>query len=580
MTTQDQKEQAGSVAPDNKKKLLDESMQLAEQMRGDRTTWNSHWQALANYVNPRGAYITTKTEQPTAMKESLLFDSTAVQANLTLAAGHMTWMTPLESLWFTFDPPEALKKDDEAKAWFHRVTIITAQEMARSNFYTEVHEGYLDRGGYGTCAMFVGAGKRSPIHFRHEDIGTYSIAEDDEGYPDTMARDFKLTYHQAIQKFGEQGVHPKLLEGYNKDVKLRNKELDFIHLTMPRLERDPKKPNTSLNMAFSSVYIDTHHQHLCEVGGYDELPYMVSRYLKWGRSPYGWSPGWMSLPESRQLNFLQKNLDLLSELVLFPRILAPGSLKSRIDLRPGGVTYLKDGVGPESFPKEWGTVADIGKGMERAEQKEAKIKEAFHVDLFKMFAQIDRQMTATEVTERAAEKLIQFSPTFSRLSVEFYQPTLKRVFRLLYNMGKFPPPPRSVVQILGGTVLIAEPSIVFNSRIALAMKQMENVGFLRTMNSLQPIAALKPDLLDHYNWNAIVRDMARNDITPEDWILPAEQVQAIQQARAEAQQRLEHAQIAEQASGAVAKLGSVPHDSPIADIIKKQAGSLPGMPQA
>lgn len=286
----------------------------------------------------------------------------------------------------------------------------------------------------------------------------------------------------------------------------------------------------------------------------------------------------MALPEARQLNYLEKNLDLVSELKIFPRLLVPGELKGHVDLRPGGVTYLKDGVGAEGFPKEWATVADMKQGMERAEEKRNRIKEAFHVDLFKMFAQIDRQMTATEVTERAAEKLIMFSPTFSRLSVEFYQPTLLRVFRLLYNMGKFPPPPRSVVQILGGTILLAEPSIVFNSRIALAMKQMENVGFLRTLNALQPMMQFKPDLLDHYNWNAIVRDMARNDITPEGWIATKEQVEALQQQRAAAQDRLERAQIAEQASGAVAKLGSVPHDSPVADIIKKQAGQLPGMP--
>lgn len=579
-TTEQQKANVQGITPDKNKKLVEESMQLAQQMRSDRTTWDSHWQALANYVQPRKAWITTKTDFPQALKETFLYDSTAVQANMVLAAGHMTWMTPAENLWFSYDCPEALKTDDDAKGWFHRVTMITAQMLSRSNFYSEIHESYLDRGGFGTCAMFINAGKRVPLHFSHEDIGTYSIAEDDEGYPDTLVRDFKLTYHQAILKFGEDGVAPSVAKEWRENAnKVRNKELDFIHVTLPRMERTASKPD-KLNMPFESVYIDVKHQHACDRGGFQEMPYAVSRFLKWGRTPYGWSPSWVALPEARQLNFLEKNLDLAVELMMFPRILVPSEMKNKVDFRPGGITYLKSGIAKDDQPREWATTAEPKAGMERSEQKRQVILKAFHNDLFQMFSQIDRQMTATEVAERSSEKLIQFSPTFARLSVEFYTPILRRVFRLLYNMGHFPPAPQSMFQYLGGAVLIAEPQIVYNSRVAFAMKQVENVGFLRTMSSLQPLFAVKPDILDHYNWNAIVRDMGRNDTIPEEWMLPGAQVAQIQQQRADQQAKLEHAQIAEQAAGAVSKLGAVKPDSPVGKMIASRAGQLPGTPVA
>lgn len=569
------KERAGAVAPDNSKALLEEVMSLHQTLKEGRSTWDSHWQGLANYTQPRKANITEKSDTPDTMRESRLFDTTAIQANMVLAAGHMTWLTPMENLWFSYDAPPALAKDDEARGWFHRCTIIAAQELARSNFYTEVHEAYLDRGGFGTCSMFMGEGTtgRSPIHFRHEDIGTYSIAEDHEGYADTHIRDFELTPRQAVQKFGRDALHDDLLKAAD-DPKRRERKYPFIQALYPRLERDETKIDTK-NKAFASIYIDTTHRHLVEVGGYDELPQAVSRFMKWGREPYGWSPAWIALPDARQLNFLEKNLDLLSELMLFPRFLVPASLKGRLDLRPGGATYLKDGTSPENFPKEWATSGEIKQGMERAAMKRINIDRAFHVDLFQMFRNIERQMTATEVAERAAEKLIQFSPTFSRLTTEFYGPILRRLFRMLYNAGKFPPAPAVLFKRLGGVYLIAEPELTYNSRVALAMKQVENVGFLRTLGALQPIFPIKPDLLDHYNWNAIVRDMARNDTTPEEWILPGEQVAAIQQQRAQQQAQLEHAQIAEQAAGAVAKLGSVKPGSPGDKIVQMQQEQAP-----
>ena len=63
-------------------------------------------------------------------------------------------------------------------------------ELARSNFYTEAHELYMDRGCFGTGVLHCETGKRSFLNFRKFDVGTFSIAEDDEGYVDTLSREF------------------------------------------------------------------------------------------------------------------------------------------------------------------------------------------------------------------------------------------------------------------------------------------------------------------------------------------------------------------------------------------------------
>lgn len=582
MTDATAKTNAGTVTPggDNSK-LLAEVMALHEHVKGKRSGWDSHWQALANYVQPRKAYISEQRVEssPSGEKESQLFDSTAVQANMTLASGHMSWMTPAEVLWFAFEAPQRFTNDDEVRGWFHQCTAIAAIELARSNFYNEVHEAYLDRGCFGTASFYIGESKRGGVMFRNEECGRYGILEDCEGTVDVHIREFKLTYRQAVQEYGANCC-PKVLEEYGKEpMKCASREVEMIHAVFPRLERDLDNP-TYMHKPFASVHVDMSNKFICRQGGFDEFPFAVSRYLKWGSAPYGWAPSWMALPDMRQINFLSKNLDLLTELKIFPRLLMPSELKGGADLRPGGITYMKSGLAQDQQPKEWATVGDIKEGMEREAVKRDAINKAFHVDLFQMFSQMEpKQMTAREVAERASEKLIQFSPTFARLTTEFYQPILRRMFRLFFNQGKFPPPPRQMVQIIGGQALLPEPQIVFNSRVALAMRQLENVGFMRTMDGLAPMATIRPDIMDHYDWNRIARDMARNEGLPEAWLLPAEEVAQQQQARAQRQAQAEQAQIAESVAGAAGKLGSIKPGSPIAQLIQQQGGQLPGMPQ-
>lgn len=581
MTDTKAKENAGTLAPDARSsKVMEEVLSLHEHAKGKRSGWDSHWQALGNYVQPRKAYITEgrTVDSPVGEKESQLFDSTAIQANMTLASGHMSWMTPAESQWFSFAAPPEFEDDDEVRSWFHRCTSIAQLEFSRSNLYTEIHEAYLDRGCFGTASFYVGESKNGGVTFRNDECGSYSVMEDDEGMVDTHLRDFTLTYRQAIQKYGD-AVCPKIKEEYAKEpMKCGNKEIEMVQAVYPRLERDAKSPHM-MHLPVASVHVDKTNKHVCKQGGFEDFPYAVSRYLKWGKAPYGWSPSWIALPDSRQLQFLSRNLDLLTELVIFPRLLAPTGLKGQVDLRPGGITYLQDGLAPEQGPKEWATVGDIKQGMEREQVKRDSINKAFHVDLFQMFSQMEpKQMTAREVAERASEKLIQFSPTFSRLTVEFYIPILKRAFRLLFNLGKFPPPPRQLMQQMrSGAWFLPEPKVGFNSRVSLAMEQLENVGFLRTMDGLAPIAQIQPNILDHYNWNRIARDMARNEGLKESWLLPAAQVEQMQAQRAQRMAEMEQAQIAEGVAGAAQKLGTVPPDSPVSKLIQQRAGALPGM---
>lgn len=504
---------------------------------------------------PRKAQVTEVDSTPDTYKHDRLYDTTIGRANMVLANGQMAWMTPMEEPWFSFDPLPNQRGNDEAKQWFQACSHIALEELANSNFYTEIHELYLDRGCFGTAALFAEPGNNGELFFANHDVGTYSVAENSRGFVDTVFREFDLSARAAAQEFGEENLSKELRQALN-DPKKIDELSTFIHAVYPRSE-DDRKPQAidGENKPIASVYLEAKTKNKLKEGGYDEMPYFVTRYLKWGDSPYGWSPGWMALPEARQVNFMEKHLDVLAEVAAFPRLLYPDTLEGDVDLAAGGITYYN--ANNPALPQEWATQGRYDVGVERSNQRRKAIDDAFHVDLFKMFSQIDKEMTAREVSERAAEKIIQFSPTFARMGTELFGPVLKRVFGILLRAGAFPPPPESVMVLGDDGGFIPEPRVSYSSKIALAIKSLHNTSWVRTMETMLPMADRQPDVLDNYNLDIISRDTSRNDGLPAEWLRPQDEVEKIRQQRAEAEAKAAEVQQAQQAADAAQKVASI-----------------------
>lgn len=540
-------------------------LQRHYELVSQRATWETLWEDIARYVMPRKAGLFTKDSQPSVEDETYLFDATAVRANMILANGQLSWMTPMESRWFSFEPPQAMESEEEIKQWFKRCTETVHGELARSNFYTEIHELYLDRGAFGTAAILVEQGRAHSLNFTKLDIGSFAVSEDDEGYVDTISREYEMTARQAALKFGPDALSDPMKADLANTKSYR--KFQIVHMIYPRGPGEVEQgKKDGPNKPFASIYIDKASKHVLLSSGFDEQPFFVTRYLKWKNSEcYGYSPSWTALPEARQLNFLEKQLDSLAELSAFPRVLIPAGFDQDIDLRAAGITYF-DPNNPNALPREWGTTGRYDIGMNRAQQRREAINEAFHVDLFKMFAQLEKQMTAREVMERSSEKLIQFSPTFARMTTELFNPLLRRVFAVLARQGKFPPPPQQLVMI--GAV--PEPEINYNSRIALAIRQLENSAFIRTSEMLLPYAQIRPEMLDNYDFDEITRDMARNDGLPARWLMDEEMVAQQRAQRAEQAQAAMQAEQTEKAASALGKAGAVRNDSMVAQMMGEQ----------
>ena len=315
--------------------LADKVLQRHAELVHQRATWESLWEDIAKYVMPRKASMFTQTTSPTTEDEAQLFDATAVRANMILANGQLSWMTPLESRWFSLEPPKAMESEDEIEQWFKRCTEVMQAELSRSNFYTEIHELYLDRGAFGTAAILVEAGKNNSLNFTKLDLGSFAISEDDEGYVDTLSREYEMTARQAALKFGVENLTDSMKKELEKPNS--NRKFSCVHLIAPRGPGEIEQgKRDGANKPYASVYVDKASKHVFLSSGFDEQPFFVTRYLKWKNSEcYGYSPSWTALPECKQLNFLEKQLDSLAEIHAFPRILIPAGFDGDIDLRAG-----------------------------------------------------------------------------------------------------------------------------------------------------------------------------------------------------------------------------------------------------
>ena len=153
-------------------------------------------------------------------------------------------------------------------------------------------------------------------------------------------------------------------------------------------------------------------------------------------------------------------------------------------------------------------------------------------------------------------------PMFGRIISEKTRIDLARVFGILFRAGKFPQPPRSmyVPDATGTKLKLAMPEVSYTSRLALALKSMQNKA---TVNSMQFVfesikATGRTDLLDNWDLDRMFRDYALAEGQSARYERPMRQVIELRSERAKMAQAQQAMAMAEQASKTAKNLGGAP----------------------
>ena len=504
-------------------------------LKSDRSSWDSWWEKLRHYVLPRrvassGHSFVRPQETPSQPLEQL-YDTTAIDACQKLASGHISYITPGHEVWFRWAAPVEWSENDAVESWFARASEIAFRELSQSNFYTEIHEVFLDRSALGTGSLFCGLNQEGGLYFSHIPCGSFACAENEEGRVDTYYREFIFTPYQAERQFGREKLGERARAILDNPALRYSGSLRFLHVVHPREvgTYDPKKKDGA-NRPFRSVYVSLDDNEIVEEEGYFDFPYLVTRFLKWGEGPYGLPPGRLVFPAIVQVQFLNRILDTLGEIAAFPRILELAGQVGEVDLRAGGRTVISPEAAQLGYPREWATNGNYAVGLERLRSKQEAIAQGFYLPMFELWGSTKQAMTATEVMARENEKALLFSPSFT-LFINDFQLMMKRIFGLLFRQGKFPTPPPEILQEMRrGEGRFLEPKIIYQSKMALILRRLQAESVDRSLERLAGVMSHHPEAAQNFRWDTIIRETSRAEGMPEHFLAPFSQVETLRQS--------------------------------------------------
>jgi len=503
------------------RKLAAELKNNLSRLKEKRSTWESHWQEVADLMLPRKAEI-TKERTRGDKRSTKIFDATAIHSLELLAASLHGMLTSSANRWFSLRFKEAvLNENDEAREWLEDSIDKMYLGFARSNFQQEIFENYHDLIAFGTSCLMVEEDEEDIIRFSARHIKEIYIEENKKGLIDNVYRKFKLTADQAMQKFGPE----KLSKEINTTHKTHPYEdVEICHIVRPRFTYDGSKQDKK-NMKFQSIYFEHGTDHIISVGGFNENPYVVSRYLKSSTEIYGRSPAMNALPDVKVLNkMVEHGLKAAAKQIDPPLLVPDDSMLAPVRMTPGSLNYYRSGSRDRIEPLNIGQNTTLTLNAENA-RREA-IAKMFHVDQLQV--QQNRTMTATEVLQRNEEKMRILGPVMGRIQSELLEPMINRVFSIMLRNRMFVEAPAILAN--------QEIDIEYVSPMALAQKGQELQNIMRGLEIFGSISQMAP-VQDYLDENGLVKQLVKTLGLPARMIKSDKEVQGIRMERQQAQQQ-------------------------------------------
>ncbi len=413
-----------------KEEKLNELKHLFSFARDVRSPWEGNWQECYDYTLPQrfsmaGSF--TRGGQRTGQ----IFDATAMNAVDQLSASLLSELTPPWSGWFSLVPGSDLSEEEKEQIspLLEQATKTLQDHLDHSNFVVEMHQAFMDLVTAGTGSLLVeeaSVGEFSAFQFTAVPLAQLYVLEGEDGRLSITFRKVELTDAQLRKRFGDLEKH-QIFEDNKDPVAAQQKRHSIIETVIPY--------DNKINYC---VVLEQDNDELVilEEGVYDQSPFVTFR---WSKSPgeiYGRSPVMKTLPDIKTANkvveLILKNASIAVTGIWQADddgVLNPANIK----LVPG--TIIPKAVGSAGLkPLEMPGNFDVSQLV--LEDLRSRIKNALLID--KLAALDGRNMTATEVLERAGEMTRILGATYGRLQSELLMPLLKRCYSILRRRGEIP----------------------------------------------------------------------------------------------------------------------------------------------
>lgn len=377
-------------------------LQLYKRAISLREPWISRWDDARRYTMP-----TSDTDLAT------LYDATASDAADNLAASIYTLLTPPESMWLQLVRESDLSPDADY------ATSVLRAHLNDSNFYTTIHQCYMDLVTLGTACLFMGQnpiGASSAFNFTAIPMSDIAIL------PNAIFHTTSMTANEVMEKYPTW--------------------------TPPSNLRDSIKNDPNLQLKLVQSLVGTEFTAWLDVGGdiennivsrgtFETNPYIVFRWSVASGELYGRSPIMRALPDIKTAN-------KVVELVLKNATIAVSGIwqadddgvinLNNINLTPGAIipkAVGSSGLTPLTSAANFDVSQIILKDLRE------RIRHTLLADRLGLLS--EKEMTATEIMARNADMMRILGATYGRLLHEFVRPLCDRGLQILSTRGLIEP---------------------------------------------------------------------------------------------------------------------------------------------
>jgi Bacteriophage head to tail connecting protein len=477
-------------------------------LKGERGTWENHWQEVADHILPRKNTINT-TRTPGEKRTWQLLDNVGVQSNELLSGFLHGTLSNADAMWFEMTTGDlVLDSQDDVRQYLQEVARRIHHTLNNSNFQTEVHELYTDLGAFGTACQLIEEDDSDVVKFSTKFIKDYFIKENRAGFVDFLIHEANWKSDDLIEEFTDKGMHKDVMDDYNKG---KNGDFKVVNCVY------------SCEGKYYSMYILWDKDKLLREDKYNEFPYTVPRWSKASGESYGRSPGMNALPEMKVLNKMNETMLIGAQKKVDPPVQMPDDgFVMPFVTRPGGINYYRSGTNDFARPIFNDTNLDFG--YQAMEDRRQRVRDAFYVDQLKL-RQAGPMMTATEVLQRTEEAMRLMGPLLGRMQSEYLRPMIDRVYNIMVRKGKIPAAPLA----LKGVRL----DVRYSSLIARSQRLSEAQNIMRTVEAIAPFIQLDNQVADIFNGEAAARIISGIYGFPQLAIRSTADIQKIRAQRAE-----------------------------------------------
>lgn len=553
------------------------------EMKSQRAPYDAVWRKVAIFESDRMNLFSgspSSTDAHLALyRDPKDIDNTARQAIQVFSSGMLSGVTPPSDQWFTFKVSDQSGGDDLYKwkhvaTWLEAVEKIFLNDFVAKNFYTQQVSSYKHIGMFGMQAMYVGFNPDIGTYYRDVPVDEIYVTNDYAGRVNTVFREMQVNVQQAIELFGVKNLSPTIQEMTRRNDFNPNTKMTIVHAVY---KKSPGFENiiSGNKLPYVSFYFEPGEEHLIEEGGFESLPYIVTRAYSDGRSPYSISPGTIALADVLMVNQMKTLMLQAGQLSVAPPMLMPDrGLVGRLNYQPSAInTYRKDSTSSVDDFKPLQLTGEFNLSMELLKTAQQDINNAFFVDLFLMIHNrvsgssggASGTPTATEIQQLATEKSFLLAPILINQQQENFNRLFERVFELFRKQrGKLPPIPEDLRN--------AELDIQYVSPLVRAQQSVKTQQILQSLQDMAGVAQIYPDVVDIIDSDLVIRKILENRGMPQSCVREMENVLALrmerQQQQQQQQQQLQQQQMMEGAMGGYAGLSKAPEvGSPAASLM-------------